>query len=118
MLNIFAPEVAIAEMEALATKNTRSADSVFNCILSWCESEIPTREQADGAVDVVLKELGLDGCLCHHYALHRNTGEKSAGVSVRRRRLRSCVRQRLEKNFIKSWSGRVSNSSAMAAARF
>jgi hypothetical protein len=43
-LNIFAPEVAIAEMEALATENTRSADPVFNCILSWREHEIPTRE--------------------------------------------------------------------------
>ena len=46
-LNIFAPEVAITEMEALATENTRSADPVFNCILSWREHEIPTREQTD-----------------------------------------------------------------------
>jgi hypothetical protein len=60
--NIFAPEVAAAEMEALATENTRSSDPVFNCILSWREYEIPTREQTDEVVDIVLKELGLEGC--------------------------------------------------------
>ena len=82
-LNIFAPEVAIAEMEALAMENTRSADPVFNCILSWRENEIPTREQTDDAVGIVLKELGLEGCLTH-YALHRNTENLHLHICVNR----------------------------------
>ncbi|MDR0411546.1 MAG: relaxase/mobilization nuclease domain-containing protein [Treponema sp.] len=82
-LNIFAPEVAIAEMEALALENTRSADPVFNCILSWREHEIPTREQTDEAVEIVLKELSLEECLTH-YALHRNTENLHLHVCVNR----------------------------------
>ncbi|MCL2009129.1 MAG: relaxase/mobilization nuclease domain-containing protein [Synergistaceae bacterium] len=82
-LNIFAPEAAIAEMEALALENTRSADPVFNCILSWRENEIPTREQTDEAVEIVLKELGLEGCLTH-YALHRNTENLHLHICVNR----------------------------------
>ncbi|MDR1622881.1 MAG: relaxase/mobilization nuclease domain-containing protein [Synergistaceae bacterium] len=82
-LNIFAPEVAVAEMEALALENTRSADPVFNCILSWREHEIPTREQTDEAVGIVLKELGLEECLTH-YALHRNTENLHLHVCVNR----------------------------------
>ncbi|MDR0615217.1 MAG: hypothetical protein LBG29_00255, partial [Synergistaceae bacterium] len=50
-LNIFEPSVAIREMESLAFENTRSKDPVFNCILSWRENEIPSREQADNAVE-------------------------------------------------------------------
>jgi hypothetical protein len=82
-LNIFVPEIAAVEMEALATENTRSADPVFNCILSWREREIPTREQTDEAVEIVLKELGLEGCLTH-YALHRNTENLHLHVCVNR----------------------------------
>jgi hypothetical protein len=82
-LDIFEPSVAIREMEALALENTRSKDPVFNCILSWRESEIPSREQADEAVSIVLKELGLEGCQAH-YALHRNTQNLHLHLCVNR----------------------------------
>lgn len=81
--NIFEPSVAIREMEAVAIQNTLSKDPVFNCILSWRESEIPTREQADEAVDIVLNELGLEGCQVH-YALHRNTENLHLHICVNR----------------------------------
>jgi hypothetical protein len=82
-LNIFEPSVAIREMESLAFENTRSKDPVFNCILSWRENEIPSREQADEAVNIVLKELGLEGCQAH-YALHRNTQNLHLHLCVNR----------------------------------
>jgi hypothetical protein len=82
-LNIFEPSVAIREMESLALENTRSKDPVFNCILSWRENEIPSREQADNAVEIVLNELGLEGCQTH-YALHRNTQNLHLHLCVNR----------------------------------
>ncbi|MDR1508027.1 MAG: relaxase/mobilization nuclease domain-containing protein [Synergistaceae bacterium] len=82
-LDIFEPSVAIREMEALALENTRSKDPVFNCILSWRENEIPSHEQADEAVSIVLKELGLEGCQAH-YALHRNTRNLHLHLCVNR----------------------------------
>jgi hypothetical protein len=82
-LDIFEPSVAIREMEALALENTRSKDPVFNCILSWRENEIPSHIQADEAVSIVLKELGLEGCQAH-YALHRNTRNLHLHLCVNR----------------------------------
>jgi hypothetical protein len=82
-LNIFEPSVAIREMESLALENTRSKDPVFNCILSWRENEIPSSEQADNAVEIVMKELGLEGCQAH-YALHRNTQNLHLHLCVNR----------------------------------
>jgi hypothetical protein len=81
--DIFEPSVAIREMEALALENTRSKDPVFNCILSWRESEIQSREQVDEAVSIVLKELRLEGCQAH-YALHRNTQNLHLHLCVNR----------------------------------
>jgi hypothetical protein len=80
---IFVPEVAALEMESLALENTRSADPVFNCVLSWRENEIPTKKQTDEAVDIVLRELELDGCQTH-YALHRNTENLHLHVCINR----------------------------------
>jgi hypothetical protein len=82
-LNIFEPSMAIQEMEALALENTRSADPVFNCILSWRENEVPSHEQVGGAVHIVLSELGLEGCQVH-YALHRNTENLHMHICVNR----------------------------------
>jgi hypothetical protein len=82
-LGIFEPSMAIQEMESLALENTRSADPVFNCILSWRENEIPSHEQADEAVKIVLNELGLEGCQVH-YALHRNTENLHLHICVNR----------------------------------
>lgn len=81
--NIFEPSIAIQEMEALALENTRSANPVFNCVLSWRENEIPSREQAEEAVRIALRELGLEGCQVH-YALHRNTENFHLHVCVNR----------------------------------
>ncbi|MDR1136944.1 MAG: relaxase/mobilization nuclease domain-containing protein, partial [Synergistaceae bacterium] len=82
-LDIFEPSMAIQEMEALALENTRSADPVFNCILSWRENEMPSHEQVDEAVQIVLNELGLEGCQVH-YALHRNTENLHMHICVNR----------------------------------
>jgi hypothetical protein len=82
-LDIFEPSMAIQEMEALALENTRSADPVFNCILSWRENEVPSHGQVDGAVQIVLSELGLEGCQAH-YALHRNTQNLHLHLCVNR----------------------------------
>jgi hypothetical protein len=82
-LDIFEPSMAIQEMESLALENTRSADPVFNCILSWRESEIPSQGQVDEAVQIVLRELGLEGCQVH-YALHRNTENLHMHICVNR----------------------------------
>jgi hypothetical protein len=82
-LDIFEPSMAIQEMESLALENTRSADPVFNCILSWRENEMPSHEQVDEAVQIVLRELGLEGCQVH-YALHRNTENLHMHICVNR----------------------------------
>ena len=82
-LDVFEPSMAIQEMEALALENTRSADPVFNCILSWRENEMPSHGQADEAVQIVLRELGLEGCQVH-YALHRNTENLHMHICVNR----------------------------------
>jgi hypothetical protein len=82
-LNIFEPSMAILEMEAVALENTRSSDPVFNYILSWRENEIPSREQIDGAVEITLKELGLEMCQVH-YASHRNTDTIHVHICVNR----------------------------------
>ena len=82
-LDVFEPSMAIQEMESLALENTRSADPVFNCILSWRENEIPSHGQADEAVQIVLRELGLEGCQVH-YALHRNTENLHMHICVNR----------------------------------
>ena len=82
-LNIFYPEDAAIEMQALAVMNARSADPVFSCVLSWRENEIPTRKQVDESVEIVLNELGLMGCQTH-YALHGNTQNLHLHICVNR----------------------------------
>ena len=82
-LNIFEPSMAIKEMEAIASENTLSKNPVFNCILSWRENEIPSHQQADEAVRIVLKEMGLEDCQVH-YALHRNTQNLHLHICVNR----------------------------------
>ena len=83
MLNIFEPSMAIKEMEAIASENTLSKNPVFNCILSWRENEIPSHQQADEAVRIVLEEMGLEECQVH-YALHRNTQNLHLHICVNR----------------------------------
>ena len=61
-----------AEMVALAEDAVRSRDPINHYIFSWREGEVPTREQVEAAVDIVLKEMALAD---HQalYALHADT---------------------------------------------
>ena len=60
------------EMIALARESVHSAMPVQHWIFSWQESEQPTREQVEEAVDTFLEKMGLAG---HQtvYALHYDT---------------------------------------------
>ena len=64
-------------------RNGNAGDPVFHAILSWCEGEIPTKEQVDEAVEIFLKEQGLQGHQCF-YALHKNTNNLHAHICVSR----------------------------------
>ena len=71
------------EMIGLAEKSVRSLDPVNHYIISWRESEKPTNEQVDAAVDLVMEATGLTG---HQviYALHANTGNYHLHIVVNR----------------------------------
>jgi len=62
-----------AEMVALAMEAKRSKDPVDHWLLSWKEGEQPTRAQCDEAVEILKKNLGMNGSHLAVYALHRNT---------------------------------------------
>jgi len=62
-----------AEMAALAMEAKRSKDPVDHWLLSWKEGEQPTRAQCDEAVEILKKNLGMNGSHLAVYALHRNT---------------------------------------------
>ncbi|GHV30691.1 hypothetical protein FACS1894167_11930 [Synergistales bacterium] len=79
--NILSLENAAAEMEALASNNTRSKDPVFHAILAWREMELPTNKQVDEAVKIALKELNLEDCQAL-WALHANTQNRHVHIVV------------------------------------
>jgi hypothetical protein len=62
-----------AEMVALAMEAKRSKDPVDHWLLSWKEGEQPTRAQCDEAVEILKRNLGMNGSHLAVYALHRNT---------------------------------------------
>ena len=62
-----------AEMVALAMEAKRSKDPVDHWLLSWKEGEQPTHAQCDEAVEILKKNLGMNGSHLAVYALHRNT---------------------------------------------
>ena len=72
-----------AEMVALAESNVRSSDPIVHYVLSWPEGEIPTREQAREAVQIVKKELGLDG-LQMMWGVHADTDDYHLHLAVNR----------------------------------
>ncbi len=71
------------EMISLAEESIQSRMPVTHWILSWQENEQPTREQADEAVSLFLRGMGL----AEHqtlYALHKNTGNYHLHIVVNR----------------------------------
>ncbi|WP_276956337.1 relaxase/mobilization nuclease domain-containing protein [Jonquetella anthropi] len=62
----------IEEMNALATANTRCQDPVEHVVMSWREGEIPTQEQMNEAVDILLKEYEAEQCKVV-FSAHQNT---------------------------------------------
>jgi hypothetical protein len=62
-----------AEMVALAMEAKRSKDPVDHWLLSWKEGEQPTRAQCDEAVEILKRNLDMNGSYLAVYALHRNT---------------------------------------------
>ena len=71
------------EMISLAEESIQSRMPVTHWILSWQENEQPTREQADDAVSLFLRGMGL----AEHqtlYALHKNTGNYHLHIAVNR----------------------------------
>jgi hypothetical protein len=81
--NILSPETAAVEMEALATDNKRCKNPVFHMILSWREMELPTNKQADEAVEIALKELGLSDCQAL-WVLQNDTHNRHVHIVVNR----------------------------------
>jgi hypothetical protein len=72
-----------AEMIHLAAESVRSRMPVTHWCLSWKESEQPSHEQIDEAVDIFLQRMGLVG---HQvlYAQHKNTGHCHVHIVVNR----------------------------------
>jgi len=72
-----------AEMISLASEAVRSKDPINHYILSWREGERPTRQHVEGAVDILLDELGLQE---HQaiYGLHSDTDNLHMHLAVNR----------------------------------
>ena len=72
-----------AEMMALAETSKRSKNPVNHYMMSWKEGEQPTPKQAERAVKILLKELGLSE---HQalYGLHKDTHNIHLHVAVNR----------------------------------
>jgi len=81
--NLLSAQTAALEMAALATDNARCKDPVFHAILSWREMEIPTTEQVDEAVRILLDELGLADCQAL-WALQKDTENRHVHIVVNR----------------------------------
>lgn len=81
--NLLSPDTAAIEMEALATDNRRCKDPAFHVILSWREFELPTNDQVDEAVGIVLGELGLHDCQAL-WALQNDTQNRHVHIVVNR----------------------------------
>jgi hypothetical protein len=76
-------DAGVQEMIDLAETARRSPQPVQHWILSWREGEQPSPAQADEAVAMFIREMGLGG---HQaiYALHRNTKNCHLHLAVNR----------------------------------
>lgn len=72
-----------AEMIALAQSCKQSSDPIEHYVVSWRPGEVPTGEQAKDAVEIITKEMGLDG-LQVVWALHSDTENMHLHVVVNR----------------------------------
>lgn len=74
---------AIAEMNAVAAKNTRVKDPAYHFILSWPEHEKPDNESVFQAARHAISSLGLS---THQYviAIHGNTDNLHCHIAVNR----------------------------------
>ena len=81
--HVLSPTTAAIEMEALATENRRCKDPVFHLILSWREMESPSKQQADEATRIALRELGLEDCQAL-WVLQRDTENPHVHIVVNR----------------------------------
>ena len=77
------PDGQILEMVGLAAASVRSKDPISHYVFSWEDGAIPTPEQVDEAVEIFLRELGLEE---HQaiYGLHRDTDNAHIHVVVNR----------------------------------
>lgn len=73
----------IKEFTANASLNKRVKDPVFHTILSWKEGEIPTEKQVQAAIDIYLKEVGMEKCHCF-YGVHKNTNNIHVHLCISR----------------------------------
>ncbi|MYM21470.1 relaxase/mobilization nuclease domain-containing protein [Duganella sp. FT135W] len=76
-------EAQKAEMLALSQEAVRSPDTINHYVLSWQEGEQPSSRQVEEAVDIFLKELGLEG---HQtmYGLHADTDNVHLHIAINR----------------------------------
>lgn len=77
------PHSQTGEMIALSSEAVRSKDTINHYVLSWQDGEQPTPAQIDEAIDILLKEFGLEG---HQtiYALHADTDNIHCHVVINR----------------------------------
>ena len=81
--NLLDPKTAAYEMESVAIENVRCKTPAFHFILSWRETESPTKEQVDEAVNIALKELDLQDCQAL-WSLQSDTNNLHVHVAVNR----------------------------------
>lgn len=73
----------VAEMVSLAQETVHSKNPVDHWVMSWRSDEHPTPEQAKQAVEIFIKQAGLEG---HQYiwGLHVDTENKHVHIEVNR----------------------------------
>lgn len=73
----------VAEMVALSCESTRSKDPIDHWVLSWRSDERPTVQQAREAVNIFIKQCGLEG---HQaiWGLHDDTKNLHVHIAVNR----------------------------------
>ncbi len=72
-----------AEMVALAQESVLSNDPINHYVLSWKEGEIPTPQQVEQALDLVLEQMGMQS---HQviYGLHSDTDNYHVHIAINR----------------------------------
>jgi hypothetical protein len=81
--SVLSIKTAGLEMAQVARMNERVKNAAYHFVLSWPSGEIPTDQQAEGAVRSAISALGM---VEHQWvgAVHRNTAHVHAHVAVNR----------------------------------